>query len=309
MKRRTFIKDASVLGFLAGSSFAIAGSVPTGRDAASAGNPLRPPAKGGIPVAFLVSDGAVVIDFAGPWEVFQDAAVAGRPDGAFSLYTVAETSRVIRASGGLRITPDYTFATAPAPKVIVIPAQNDATDAVKEWIRASSKNADVTMSVCTGAFLLASTGLLAGRSATTHHTGYKTLAIAYPDVHVRRGARFVEDGNIASSGGLTSGIDLALRVVERYFGREVARKTAYGMEYQGLGWLSPDSNAVYAAVPMSGSNSTCPVCDMDIDPATAVNSAYKGKTYYFCMQSHKDLFDKTPNLYLASAQETARGAL
>src|SRR5882762_5069700 len=198
MKRRTFIKDASVLGFLAGSSFAIAGSVPTGRDA-SAGNPLRPPAKGGIPVAFLVSDGAVVIDFAGPWEVFQDAAVAGRPDGAFSLYTVAETSRVIRASGGLRITPDYTLATAPAPKVIVIPAQNDATDAVKEWIRASSKNADVTMSVCTGAFLLASTGLLAGRSATTHHTGYKRLAIAYPDVHVRRGARFVEDGNIASS--------------------------------------------------------------------------------------------------------------
>ena len=72
-------------------------------------------------------------------------AIAGRPDGAFSLYTVAETSRAIRASGGLRITPDYTFATTPAPKVIVIPAQNDATDAVKEWIRASSKNADVTI--------------------------------------------------------------------------------------------------------------------------------------------------------------------
>ena len=70
--------------------------------------------------------------------------------------------------------------------------------------------------------------------------------------------------------------------------------------------MSPDSNAIYAAVPRSESNSTCAVCEMDVDPATAVNSTYKGKTYYFCMQSHRDLFDKTPDLYLAAVD--SRGA-
>ena len=69
----------------------------------------------------------------------------------------------------------------------------------------------------------------------------------FPDIHLKRGARFVEDGNLATAGGLSSGIDLALRVVERYFGREVAQKTAYDMEYQGQGWMNPDSNQTYAA--------------------------------------------------------------
>src|SRR6266403_771222 len=83
---------------------------------------LKPPDKGQIPVAFLISDGAVVIDFCGPWEVFQDVMVPGRQDMPFHLYTVAETKKPIRTSGGMQIVPDYTMQNAPPPKVIVIPA-------------------------------------------------------------------------------------------------------------------------------------------------------------------------------------------
>ena len=93
------------------------------------------------------------------------------------------------------------------------------------------------MSVCTGAFQLAKAGLLAGKSATTHHDFIDRLAKQFPDVDVKRGLRFVEGEKISTAGGLTSGIDLALRVVERYFGREIAQKTAAYMEYQSQGWM------------------------------------------------------------------------
>src|SRR6266446_3420455 len=212
---------------------------------------LKPPDKDQIPVAFLISDGAVVIDFCGPWEVFQDVIIPSRQDMPFRLYTVAETKKPIRTSGGMQIIPDYTIQNAPAPKVTVIPAQSQPSEAVLEWIRKSSKTTDVTMSVCTGAFVLAKTGLLSGKSATTYHGAFGRFAIEFPDIQLKRGARFVENGNLATAGGLSSGIDLALRVVERYYGREVARKTAYNMEYQGEGWMNPDSNQVYARTPVS----------------------------------------------------------
>jgi transcriptional regulator GlxA family with amidase domain len=194
---------------------------------ASTPNKLKPPADG-IPVAFLISDGAVVIDFCGPWEIFGNVMPGGRMD-AFRLYTVSETTKPITASGGMKIIPDYTLETAPAPKVIVIPAQSNSSEAVLGWIRKSSKTADVTMSVCTGAYLLAQTGLLAGKAATTHHASYVDFTLKFPDIRVIRGVRFVEDGNLASSGGLFAGMDLALRVVERYYGQEVATQAAYDM--------------------------------------------------------------------------------
>ena len=100
-------------------------------------SPLVPPAKGSIPVAFLLSKGAVVIDFCGPWEVFENVTIPGAKDDPFHLYTVAETINPIHASGGMKIIPDYTFDTAPAPKIIVIPAQNGANEAMLESIRQS----------------------------------------------------------------------------------------------------------------------------------------------------------------------------
>jgi len=260
-------------------------------------NPLKPPAKGSIPVAFLISEGAVVIDFCGPWEVFRDVMVSGG-DHPFRLYTVSDKTDPIHAGGGMKIVPDYTFANAPAPKVIVIPAQSEPSPAMLKWIRESTKNTDVTMSVCTGAFVLAKTGLLSGKSTTTFHAAFGTFAMQFPDIKLKRGARFVEDGNLASAGGLSSGIDLALRVVERYFGRDVAQKTAYNMEYQGQGWMNADSNQVYAKAPVStAEHPLCAVCGMDVDPKTSPKSVYKGTTYYFCSDDDKKTFDAAPDKF------------
>ena len=114
-------------------------------------------------------------------------------------------------------------------------------------------------------------------------------------------ARFVDNGNLATAGGLSSGIDLALHVVERYYGREVAQKTAYNMEYQGQGWMNPDSNNVYATNPVStAEHPLCAVCGMDVDPKTSPKSVYKGTTYYFCSDDDKKTFDAAPDKFAAA---------
>jgi putative intracellular protease/amidase/YHS domain-containing protein len=285
------------LGLVAACSKSKLPSAIAGAGSAAPAPPLKPPANGAINVAFVISERAVVIDWAGPWEVFQDADVGNAP--GFNLYTVAETLDPVTASAGLTIVPNYTFDTAPAPNVIVIPAQRSRSPKLLDFIRAKSKTTDVTMSVCTGAFVLAATGLLDGKRATTFHHAYKKFAAEYPNTTLLRGARFVEDGNLASSGGLSSGIDLALRVVERYYGRDAAERTAYNMEYQGEGWKDPSSNARYAQVAASN-GASCAVCGMAVDPATAPSEAYAGKTYYFCSMDDKAAFDKAPASYAKS---------
>ncbi|MGE5414981.1 MAG: DJ-1/PfpI family protein, partial [Syntrophomonadaceae bacterium] len=265
---------------------------------------LAPPPSGPIPVAFVLSEGAVMIDFAGPWEVFQDVYLPQRgkemdDQMPFRLYTVAETKAPLRISGGLQVVPDHTFDDAPPPRVVVIPAQGGASPKMREWIKKTAAHADLVMSVCTGAFILADTGLLSGKSATTHHGSYKSFAMKFPDVQLKRGMRYVENGNLATAGGLSSGIDLALRVVERYFGREAAAQTAYQMEYPGEGWTNPGINAVYAARRAStDDNPLCPVCDMEVDKASAPTSVFQKKTYYFCSTAHKSQFDAKPETYL-----------
>jgi len=272
-------------------------------ESAVAFSPLKPPASGAIPVAFVISKGAVVIDFAGPWEVFQSATIPGRDmmDSAFDLYTVAQTLEPIRVSGGMKIVPNYTFQNAPQPKIIVIPAQAGSTDAMLQWIRKAAQHTDVTMSVCTGAFVLAATGLLNGKAATTHHTGYAELEMQYPDIQVKRGARFVEEGNLATAGGLTSGMDLALRVVGRYFGAEAIERTAFQLEYQGQGWLDAKSNSIFAVKP---TGDICAVCWMQVDRKIALSEVCKGQTYYFCMDQHKAMFDAKPEKFIDALSQS-----
>jgi transcriptional regulator GlxA family with amidase domain len=234
MRRRHFLKGAAM------AAVVVEPPPAAGPTAASRWR-LTPPQRGRIPVAFVLGPAATMIDFAGPWEVFQDVMIPER--GAshdvqmpFELFTVAERPDTLRVTGGMQVTPDYTIANAPAPKVIVIPAHR-GSPALVEWIRAASGAADLTLSVCTGAFHLARTGLLRGRTATTHHQFLDAFAREFPDITVRRGVRFVEHEKIATAGGLSSGIDLALRVVERYFGRPVAERTASYMEYDGRRWV------------------------------------------------------------------------
>jgi putative intracellular protease/amidase/YHS domain-containing protein len=259
---------------------------------------LKPPDKDPIPVAFVISDGAVIIDFCGPWEVFRDVMLPSG-DHPFHLYTVSDKTKPIQAGGGMKIVPDYTFANAPAPKIIVIPAQSEPSKAMLDWIRQATKNTDVTMSVCTGAFVLAKTGLLDSKSATTYHGAFGSFAMQFPTIELKRGARFVENGNLATAGGLSSGIDLALRVVERYYGHDVAEKTAYNMEYQGQGWKDPNSNNAYAVTPVStAEHPVCMVCGMDVDPKIAPKSVFNGTTYYFCSDDDKKTFDAAPDKFV-----------
>src|SRR5271156_4610100 len=286
MKRRDLLRAGMMTGgaLVYGGQRAIAAN--------TVRNPLTPPATGLIQVAFLISDGATLIDFAGPWEVFQDV-MQDDLRMPFHLYTVAATAKPISSSGGMQIVPGFTFANAPAPRIIVIPAQSNDSPEVLDWIRKTSQTADVTMSVCTGAFLLAKTGLLDGKSATTHHNSYKIFERQFPKIALKRGARFVDEGNLASAGGLTSGMDLAMHVVERYFGREVAEQNAYYMEYQGDGWKdsSGAANAAYLNVKIKPGYEEDPVCGMEVRKGE-LKADYKGATYYFCMDSCRQRFLK-----------------
>jgi transcriptional regulator GlxA family with amidase domain len=202
MNRRDLLTAAAAAALLAAeTSPASAATQPTTHSEPKSIKPLTPPPKGKIPVAFLVSRDAQVIDFAGPWEVFQDVHVPSRGSTMdermpFELYTVAESTDPIRATGGLKIVPDHDFASAPSPRIIVIPAQDQASAATKEWLKKAAPQSDVTMSVCTGAFVLGSAGLLSGLAATTHHDFYDRFAEAFPDVQLKRGVRFVENDKI-----------------------------------------------------------------------------------------------------------------
>ena len=246
MNRRRFLTTSGILGAALALPATRALSAPNESNASDVkGLPtekykLTPPANGPIPVALVISEGVNVIDFSGPWGVFSSVMLGGGTDHTmhmtpFDLITVSDKTEVV-TSGDLKIVPNYTFANVPAVKVVVIPAQQ-GSDAMIEWLRKVTPTTDVTMSVCTGAFKLAKAGLLSGKAATTHHDFIDKLQKEYPDIDVKRGVRFVEGEKIATAGGLTSGTDLALRVVERYFGREIAQTTATYMEYQGKGWI------------------------------------------------------------------------
>jgi len=265
MNRRELLEKSAAFGFMAAIPFSLAakrisdlgaqvgigGAKSSG--SAAAPNSLKPPKSGIITVAYPLSVGVIDIDFTGPWGIFGSVMLPGdEMVMPFHQYSVAETKAPLVTASGLTVAPDYTFETAPQPNIIVIAAQQDAPEAMLKWIRKSSIGSDVTMSVCVGAFVLARTGLLDGKSATTHHDAYKRFANDFPKVHVIRGVRFVEEGNLATSGGLACGIDLAMHVVDRYFGRKLAEDAAYNLEYEGQGWKHPNSNAIYVQAPKNG---------------------------------------------------------
>lgn len=218
---------------------------------------LTPPASGSIPVAFVLTEGAVVIDFAGPWEVFQDTMVPTRGSDmasqhVFAPYVVSDSTQPIRVSGGMTVTPDHTFDDAPPPKVVVVPAQRGSSQKMLEWLRAMAGRADVVMSVCTGAYKLAEAGLLDGKKATTHHASYVRFEHQFPNVSLLRDRRYVQSNDVLyTAGGLSSGIDLALHIVDRYFGHDVAAATARQMEYEGVGWKGDGTSAIKYSEPLT----------------------------------------------------------
>jgi putative intracellular protease/amidase len=207
--------------------------------------PVAPLRNGMIKVAVVISDHANLMDIAGPWEVFQDADVKdehGNDISPYELYTVAPSKAPLHTVGsnrpGLHITPDYDFADAPMPDIVVVGAQSGGPG-LSAWLQKIHEQHKVVMSVCTGAFKLGEAGLLKGKQATTHHWYFGDFASQFPDVKLVRQVRYVQADPITfTAGGLTSGVDLSLHMVADRFGQEAAQKTADYMEYQGTGWKS-----------------------------------------------------------------------
>jgi transcriptional regulator GlxA family with amidase domain len=243
MNRRSFLAGSAAFGAAIVAWPARAGAQKTSdaKGVVVSTRKLVPPGKGVISVAVPVSEGATVIDFAGPWDVFVSVMMPERGPAMadqmpFELFMVSDSLDPVTAEGGMKVVPQYTFENVPDCRVVVVGAQH-GSEKMRGWLRKIAATADVTMSVCTGARQLAKAGLLAGKSATIHHDYYDSFAKDYPDIDVRRGVRFVENEKISTSGGETCGIDLSLRVVERYFGRNVAETTASFIEHQGKGWI------------------------------------------------------------------------
>jgi len=183
-------------------------------------------------VAIFVHEGVELLDFAGPAEVF---AAADRT-WAFNIYTVAATDADIISQGFLTVKPRYTITNCPKPDIIVLPGGNTRIplkdDKVIEWIKKSSGDAEIVMSVCTGAFLLAKAGLLDDKEATTHWGSIEGLKKAAPKTKIHADRRIVDNGKVVTTAGVSAGIDGALHVVERLLGKQTAKDTARYMEYR-----------------------------------------------------------------------------
>lgn len=195
---------------------------------------MNPPGKQNV--AIFVFDDGEVLDFAGPFEVFAAADELGG-GGRFHVFTVAELRTTIRARNGLKIVPDFTFENCPAPQVLVIPGGQGTRPLLNrplllEWIRRQARSASITMSVCSGALLLAKAGLLEGLQVTTHRQCIDLLRELAPTAVLAPGRRFTDNGRVCTSGGVSAGIDLSLHVVGRLCGSDLADTTARHLEYE-----------------------------------------------------------------------------
>jgi transcriptional regulator GlxA family with amidase domain len=182
----------------------------------------------------LIFDGAEELDFTGPWEVFTSSSAMR--DRADTVILLAERAGVVRCANGLRVLPDHTLDDHPPLDVLLVPGgegarRQVANAALTDWIRKTSAAAAWTTSVCTGVLLLHEAGPARGRRVATHYAFEDTLQ-ASGDVVVVRDARYVVDGNLVTSQGVSAGIDMALWLIGRLHGREHARQVRRYIQYE-----------------------------------------------------------------------------
>ena len=198
-------------------------------------------------VGILIFEDVEVLDFCGPFEVFSATRLneekRREEPSPFNVFLVAETKNLIAAAGGMKIAPDYGLNDCPSLDILVVPGgwgtrREMNNGRLLSWISERAKKVETLASVCTGSLLLGKAGLLEERHATTHWRSLDWMSELFPRTKVEKGLHFVEDGNLLTSAGISAGIDMALKVVARYFGESVARATAKHMEYP-----FPESNA------------------------------------------------------------------
>lgn len=189
---------------------------------------------------FLFSE-IEVLDFAGPFEVFTTATrVAARQnpqhEPVFSVFSIAETQQTVRARAGLQFVPDFSFDAHPPIDLLIIPGGVVSAELAKpdviDWISRSVVSATITASVCTGAFLLAKAGVLSSQQATTHWEDIDDLKNAFPSLDVINDVRWVDEGSVVTSAGISAGIDMSLHLVSRIAGIQLAERTARQMEFE-----------------------------------------------------------------------------
>ncbi len=192
-------------------------------------------------VGIYLFDEAEVLDFAGPFEVFSTASRLNNgidPDHAdtFSVFTLADRMRTIVSRNGLRVLPEYDLTDHPPLDVLIIPGGVITSELQRpeiiEWIRQINLGTTITASVCTGAFLLAKAGLLDRKPATTHWEDISDLTVMFPKVQVVGDKRWVDNGHVVTSAGISAGIGMSLHLVERLEGRQLAIRTARQMEFE-----------------------------------------------------------------------------
>lgn len=190
-------------------------------------------------VGILLFDDVEVLEFAGPFEVFAVTAINRGKENAynpFEVSTVSETGNLITATNGLKVIPDYSLDTAPYFDLLVIPGgmgtrREIDNQVLLDWINKRNQEVKWMTSVCTGAFMLAKNGLLNGKRATTHWAGIETMRNDYPEVTVVENMKFVDEGEIVTSAGISAGIHMAFHIVRRLLGTETAEETARYMEF------------------------------------------------------------------------------
>lgn len=187
-------------------------------------------------VCIVIFDEVEVLDFCGPFEVF--SVTGGRQElTPFEVCTVAEENRAIKARGGLSVNPTYSFENCPQPDILLMPGgmgtrREMNNPAMLQWLRCRAEGAELILSVCSGALVLAKAGLLNGLSATTHHGALGELRAVDPDIAVDSEKRFIDNGRVIVSAGISAGIDMSLHVVARLLGYGSALETARYMEYE-----------------------------------------------------------------------------
>ncbi len=186
-------------------------------------------------LAILIFDDVEVLDFAAPFEVFAVTSELNNYE-PFNVFLVAKSQRTYKAVNGLQVVPNYEISNCPNPDILVVPGGVGTRTQMNDqklinWIQKVSEQAELVMSICTGARLLAKAGLLDSLEITTHHEAYDELRQLVPTATVNERKRYIDQDKILTTGGISAGIDGSLYVVDKLLGQEIARKTAIYMEY------------------------------------------------------------------------------